>query len=164
MRATIFVTDDEPAIRSALVKRLSRRQHTVTGFESGDALLKGLDREMPDLILLDLKMPGLSGLDTLKAIRSKFPQAFVIMLTAYGTVEDAVEAMKLGAYDFVIKTVDLDGLDQVVGRALELLALRRRVTYEAEQQGDAFAMEHLRAAGAALPAWVGQVREVAPKP
>ena len=71
MRATIFVTDDEPAIRSAMVKRLSRRQHTVTGFESGDALLKGLDREMPDLILLDLKMPGLSGLETLKAIRSE---------------------------------------------------------------------------------------------
>ena len=164
MRATIFVTDDEPAIRSALVKRLSRRQHTVTGFESGDALLKGLDREMPDLILLDLKMPGLSGLDTLKAIRSKFPQAFVIMLTAYGTVEDAVEAMKLGAYDFVIKTVDLDGLDQVVGRALELLALRRRVTYEAEQQGDEFSMEHLIAESTAMQALVGQVREVAQNP
>ncbi|HZN45285.1 MAG TPA: sigma-54 dependent transcriptional regulator [Nitrospiraceae bacterium] len=164
MRATIFVTDDEPAIRSALVKRLSRRQHTVTGFESGDALLKGLDREMPDLILLDLKMPGLSGLETLKAIRSKFPQAFVIMLTAYGTVEDAVEAMKLGAYDFVIKTVDLDGLDQVVGRALELLTLRRRVTYEAERQGDEFSMGHLIAESAAMQALVGQVREVAQNP
>ncbi|HEX2055152.1 MAG TPA: response regulator, partial [Nitrospiraceae bacterium] len=118
MGATIFVTDDEPAIRSALVKRLSRRGHAVSGFESGDTLIKGLEREVPDLILLDLKMPGLSGLDTLKAIRSKYPQPLVIMLTAYGTVEDAVGAMKLGAYDFVIKTVDLDGLDQVIARAL----------------------------------------------
>ena len=161
MGATIFVTDDEPAIRSALVKRLSRRQHSVSGFESGDALIKGLEREVPDLILLDLKMPGLSGLDTLKAFRSKFPQPLVIMLTAYGMVEDAVEAMKLGAYDFVIKTVDLDGLDQVVARALELLTLRRRVTYEAERQGDEFSMENLIAQSAAMKALVSQVREVA---
>ena len=104
MRATIFVTDDESAIRSAIVKRLSRRQHLVSGFDSGDALISALDHNMPDLILLDLKMPGLSGLDTLKAIRPKSPQSLVIMLTAYGTVQDAVEAMKLGAYDFVIKT------------------------------------------------------------
>jgi two-component system response regulator AtoC len=164
MGATIFVTDDEPAIRSALVKRLSRRQHTVSGFESGDALIKGLEREVPDLILLDLKMPGLSGLDTLKAFRSKFPQPLVIMLTAYGTVEDAVEAMKLGAYDFVIKTVDLDGLDQVVARALELLTLRRRVTYEAERQGDEFSMENLIAESAAMKALVSQIREVAQNP
>ena len=123
-----------------------------------------MDREVPDLILLDLKMPGLSGLETLKAIRSKFPQAFVIMLTSYGTVEDAVEAMKLGAYDFVIKTVDLDGLDQVVGRALELLTLRRRVIYEAERQGDEFSMAHLIAESAAMRALVGQVRDVAQNP
>ena len=161
MGATIFVTDDEPAIRSALVKRLSRRQHAVSGFESGEALIKALEREVPDLILLDLKMPGLSGLDTLKAIRSTYAQPLVIMLTAYGTVEDAVGAMKLGAYDFVIKTVDLDGLDQVIGRALELLALRRRVTYEAERQGDEFSMEHLIAESPAMKALVAQVREVA---
>src|SRR5574338_825633 len=143
MGATIFVTDDEPAIRSALVKRLSRRQHAVSGFESVDALITGLDREVPDLILLDLKMPGLSGLDTLKAIRSKFPQPIIIMLTAYGTVEDAVEAMKLGAYDFVIKTVDLDGVEQVLDRALELFTLRRRLSYQSEQERDQFGMNHL---------------------
>ena len=128
MRATIFVTDDEPAIRSALVKRLSRRQHQVKGFDSGDALLDALDQDIPDLILLDLKMPGLSGLDTAQEHQPKSPHSLVIMLTAYGTVQDAVEAMKLGAYDFVIKPVDLEGLDQVVDRALELLALRQRVS------------------------------------
>jgi len=104
MRASIFVTDDEPAIRSALVKRLSRRQHQVKGFDSGDALLDALDRDIPDLILLDLKMPGLSGLDTLKELQPKSPHSLVIMLTAYGTVQDAVEAMKLGAADFVQKS------------------------------------------------------------
>ena len=143
MNATIFVTDDEPAIRAALVKRLSRRHHRVMAFESGEALLQALDQEVPDLMLLDVKMPGLSGLDALKACRAKAPFALVIMLTAYGTVQDAVEAMKLGAYDFVIKTVDLDGMEQVLDRALELFALRRRLSFQSEQDRHQYAMDHL---------------------
>ena len=164
MSATIFVTDDEPAIRSALVKRLSRRQHRVTAFESGETLLQALDHEVPDLVLLDIKMPGLSGLETLKACRSKAPFALVIMLTAYGTVQDAVEAMKLGAYDFVIKTVDLDGIEQVLDRALELSALRRRLSYQSEQDRDQYAMDHLIADSAAMKSLLEQIREVAHNP
>jgi two-component system response regulator AtoC len=164
MNATIFVTDDEPAIRTALVKRLSRRQHRVTAFECGEALLQALDHEVPDLMFLDLKMPGLSGLETLKACRAKAPFALVIMLTAYGTVQDAVEAMKLGAYDFVIKTVDLDGMEQVLDRALELFALRRRLSYQSEQDRDQFAMDHLIADSAAMKSLLEQIREVAHNP
>jgi two-component system, NtrC family, response regulator AtoC len=164
MSATIFVTDDEPAIRSALVKRLSKRHHRVAAFESGEALLQALDHEVPDLMLLDVKMPGLSGLEALKACRAKAPFTLVIMLTAYGTVQDAVEAMKLGAYDFVIKTVDLDGMEQVLDRALELLALRRRVTYQTEQDMDAFAIDHLIANSAAMKGLLAQIREIAHNP
>ena len=164
MNATIFVTDDEPAIRAALVKRLSRRQHRVVAFESGEALLAALDHEVPDLMLLDVKMPGLSGLETLKVCRAKAPFALVIMLTAYGTVQDAVEAMKLGAYDFVIKTVDLDGMEQVLDRALELFALRRRLSYQSEQERDQYAIDHLIADSAAMKSLVEQIREVAHNP
>ena len=164
MNATIFVTDDEPAIRAALVKRLSRRQHRVVAFESGEALLAALDHEVPDLMLLDVKMPGLSGLETLKVCRAKAPFALVIMLTAYGTVQDAVEAMKLGAYDFVIKTVDLDGMEQVLDRALELFALRRRLSYQSEQERDQYAIDHLIADSAAMKSLIEQIREVAHNP
>jgi two-component system response regulator AtoC len=164
MSATIFVTDDEPAIRSALVKRLSRRQHRVTAFESGETLLQALDHEVPDLVLLDIKMPGLSGLEALKACRAKAPFALVIMLTAYGTVQDAVEAMKLGAYDFVIKTVDLDGIEQVLDRALELSALRRRLSYQSEQERNQYAIDHLIADSAAMKSLLEQIREVAHNP
>ena len=93
MQATIFVADDEHAIRSALLKRLSRRQQRVLGFESGEALLEALDQEIPDLVLLDLKMPGLNGVETLRRLRERAPQTVVVMLTAYGAVENAVEAM-----------------------------------------------------------------------
>ncbi len=164
MNATIFVTDDEPAIRSALVKRLSRRHHRVAAFESGEALLQALDHEVPDLMLLDVKMPGLSGLEALKACRVKAPFALVIMLTAYGTVQDAVEAMKLGAYDFVIKTVDLDGMEQVLDRALELLALRRRMTFQTEQEMDEYGIDHLIADSPVMKSLLAQIREVALNP
>ncbi|HSA64615.1 MAG TPA: sigma-54 dependent transcriptional regulator [Nitrospira sp.] len=164
MNATIFVTDDEPAIRSALVKRLSKRHHRVLAFESGEALLQALDHEAPDVMLLDVKMPGLSGLETLKACRAKAPFALVIMLTAYGTVQDAVEAMKLGAYDFVIKTVDLDGMDQVLDRALELFTLRRRLSFQNEQDRNQYAMDQLIADSAAMKSLLEQIREVANNP
>ena len=127
MQSSIFVTDDEPALRNALVKRLSRHEHRVRAFESGADLLAAVEKDIPDLILLDLKMPGMTGIEVLEALRAKTKDTLVILLTAYGTVEEAVEAMKMGAYDFVIKTVDLQLVDAVVNRALEYLELRRQV-------------------------------------
>ncbi|HEY6288556.1 MAG TPA: response regulator [Nitrospiraceae bacterium] len=127
MPASIYVADDEPVLLNALVKRLSQSQHQVRAFKSGDELLAAVEKELPDLILLDLKMPGRTGIETLGAIRAKARDAVVIILTAYGTVEEAVEAMKLGAYDFIIKTVDLQLVEPVVNRALEYLALCRQV-------------------------------------
>src|SRR5574341_1179621 len=164
MRATIFVTDDEAAIRSALVKRLSRKQHRVVGFDSGEALLKAMEQDTPDLILLDLRMPGLSGLDVLKKARPLAPHALVVMLTAYGTVDHAVEAMKLGAHDFVIKTVELDGVDPVVERALEFLALRQRVEFDLEQENSAYALSNLESHSPAMQHLLAQVRDVAQNP
>lgn len=164
MHATIFVTDDEPAIRSAIAKRLSRQQHHVRTFESGDALVAALDAGTPDLVLLDLKMPGMTGLDTLKLLRQKSPQALVIILTAFGTVQDAVEAMKLGAYDFLIKTVDLESTDSVVARALELLTLRRRVLFDMEHAGNQYTLENLVAQSVPMQHLVTQLRDVARNP
>ena len=125
MQASIYVADDEPLILNTLVKRLSQGQHQVQGFKSGDDLLVALEKSVPDLILLDMKMPGKTGIETLEAIRKKTQDAVVVLLTAYGTVEEAVEAMKLGAYDFIIKTVDFQLVEPVVNRALEY-ALRRQ--------------------------------------
>ena len=124
MRASIFVTDDDEVVRSSITRILSRGQHDVKSFDSGEALLKGLDHDIPDIILLDLKMSGMSGLETLKHLRPKAPNTLVILLTAYGTIENAVEAMKLGAYDFLLKSVDLSVIDPVVNRAIEHLGLR----------------------------------------
>lgn len=129
MPASIYVADDEPLLLNALVKRLSLGQHKVRAFKSGDELLAEVEKglpDLPDLILLDVKMPGRTGLEILEVLRAKARDAVVIILTSYGTVEEAVEAMKLGAYDFIIKTVDLQLVEPVVNRALEYVALRRQ--------------------------------------
>ncbi|MCC6141211.1 MAG: sigma-54-dependent Fis family transcriptional regulator [Nitrospira sp.] len=164
MRAVVFVTDDEQAIRSAVVKRLTRQGHRAVGYESGEALLEALRHELPDLVLLDLKMPGLNGLDTLKNLRQLAPSAMVIMLTAYGTVQDAVEAMKLGAYDFLIKSVDLEGIDPVIARVLDVVTLRRRLADEQEHRESQYRLSHLIAQSHRMKQLLEQVREVAENP
>jgi two-component system, NtrC family, response regulator AtoC len=164
MRAVVFVTDDEEAIRAAIVKRVSRQGHRVVGYESGEALLDGLRRDLPDLVLLDVKMPGVGGMDTLKQVRQAAPSAMVIMLTAYATVQDAVEAMKMGAYDFLIKSVDLEGLDVVMTRALDVLALRRRLQSEQDQRGSQYHLGNLVADSHVMKQLLEQVREVAENP
>jgi two-component system response regulator AtoC len=129
MPASIYVADDEPLILNAMVKRLSQSHHQVQAFKSGDELLAAVEKglpNLPDLILLDIRMPGRTGLEILEVLRAKARDAVVIILTSYGTVEEAVEAMKLGAYDFIIKTVDLQLVEPVVNRALEYVALRRQ--------------------------------------
>lgn len=164
MRAMVFVTDDEHVIRTAIVKRLVRQGHLAVGYESGEALMEALQQKLPDLVLLDLKMPGMSGLDVLKHVRQLAPSALVVMLTAYGTVQDAVEAMKLGAYDFLIKTVDLEGLDAVTTRAIEMLKLRRRLESEIGDQASQFHLSHLEAHSSAMRQLLEQVRGVAENP
>ena len=161
MRANIFVTDDDDVVRQAISRRLAKQHHHVRSFDSGEALLDALDHDVPDLILLDLKMAGLSGLETLKQIRAKSQQALVILLTAYGTVEDAVEAIKLGAYDFLIKSIDLSGVEPVIDRALEYLNLRRRIDFETQDKPGRYAFNSLIANSPSMKELVGQIQEMA---
>ena len=164
MHAVVFVTDDEQAIRTAIVKRLSRQGHRVAGFESGELLIEAVQHDLPDLILLDVKMQGMGGIDTLKRVRQIAPAAMVIMLTAYGGVQDAVEAMKLGAYDFLIKSVDLEGIDPVIARAIDLLTLRRRMESEHAQHDSQYRLSNLEAQSHVMKQLLEQVREVAENP
>ena len=160
MHASIFVTDDDEVVRSSITRRLTRGGHDVRSFDSGEALLEGLDDDVPDIILLDLKMSGMTGLETLKHIRPKAPQTLVILLTAYGTIEDAVEAMRLGAYDFLIKSVDLSGVGPVVERAIDYLTLRRRVSFESQGSAGRYALKALIANSPGMRELVAQVQEL----
>ena len=124
---SILVVDDEPNIRRLLSFKLSRAGYEVATAESGEEALDGLSSASPDLILLDLRLPGMQGLDVLERLGQCAPELPVIVLTAQGSVETAVSAMKRGARDFLTKPLELPRLEVAVKNALELGHLRRKV-------------------------------------
>jgi DNA-binding NtrC family response regulator len=115
----ILVVDDDESLRRITQLQLEEAGHEVLTASSGDAALKVIEEEAPALVITDLKMPGLSGLEVLKKVRGSHPQTTVLIITAFGTVETAVEAMKAGAYDYITKPIDYDQLVLVVNRAME---------------------------------------------
>jgi len=121
--ATVLVVDDEPGIVDSLQKILERESLRVLTAVSGGEALELIRREPVSVLLTDLMMPGMSGIDLLRASRSVSPETETVLMTAYGTVENAVEAMKQGAYDFVTKPIKRAHLLRVVGKALEKRSL-----------------------------------------
>ena len=117
--ANILVMDDEESMRDSCLQTLSRDGNHVKVAGNGSEGLIMLAKESFDLIILDLKMPGLSGMEVLKKIKEDDPEAMVIVITGYATVESAVEAMKKGAFDFIPKPFTPDSLRAIVGRALD---------------------------------------------
>jgi len=124
---TILVVDDDESLRWVTKVQLEQAGYQVATAADGPQALAMIREAPPDLVITDLKMPGLSGLDLLKRIRAAYPEIMVIIATAFGTVETAVEAMKAGAYEYVTKPVNMDELLLVVSRGLEHLNLREQV-------------------------------------
>ncbi|MBN2874837.1 MAG: sigma-54-dependent Fis family transcriptional regulator [Spirochaetales bacterium] len=126
MKFTILVVDDEKNIREGLGEFLRLEGYDVVLAVDGKDGVQRLDRDEVDLVITDLKMPGLLGSELLKHITSHYPSIPVIVLTGHGTVEDAVDAMRNGAYDFITKPVNLDHLAMLARRALERRELSRQ--------------------------------------
>jgi two-component system response regulator HydG len=123
LSATLLVADDDPAVRESLERALAREGYAVVVAPDGQAALERLQQGGVDLVLSDLKMPGLTGLELLREAKAVAPDVDVIMLTAFGTVEEAVKAMKDGATDFLTKPFQRAQLIKVVRHALERRAL-----------------------------------------
>ena len=127
MKASILVVEDDPSLRRIMQLRMDHNGFRVVCAASGEEGLATLDREPFDLVLTDLMLPGVSGLDVLRQSKAQFPGTAVIVLTAFGSVETAVEAMKSGAFDYLTKPVDNEELLLAVNRALETVRLREEV-------------------------------------
>src|SRR3990167_1615532 len=115
----ILVVDDDESLRRVMQVQLAQSGYEVTTAADANHALTLLQQSPYDLAITDLQMPGGSGLDLLKKVRAEYPEVIVVMITAFGTVETAVEAMKAGAYDYLTKPVHPDELSLVVNRALE---------------------------------------------
>lgn len=126
MKFTILVVDDEKNIREGLGEYLRLDGYEVVLAAEGKQGVEAVDKGIVDLVITDLKMPGMSGSALLKQVTGAYPSIPVIVLTGHGTVEDAVDAMRNGAYDFITKPVNLDHLSILVKRALERRELARQ--------------------------------------
>jgi two-component system, NtrC family, response regulator AtoC len=135
MTDKILIVDDEPSNRSILGQELAQKGYSVEAASDGREALRKVESSRPDLIILDYMMPDLSGLEVLKELRKRENDTPVVMITAYGTMERAVEAMKEGAYDFITRPFEPDHIALVVQKALERHQLKREVEVLSEESG-----------------------------
>ena len=128
IRPEILVVDDEETIRFCLKEALERVGYKVNTAENGENALKLMKKLIPDLIILDLKMPGIDGLDLLKEIKSHDPNILVILLTGHSSIDSAVSAMKAGAFDYLEKPFKMEHITIVIDKALNTQTLMREVS------------------------------------
>ncbi|MGE5843555.1 MAG: sigma-54-dependent transcriptional regulator, partial [Syntrophaceae bacterium] len=138
MYKTILVVDDEESICQSLQGILTDEGYEVRTVGSGEEALKAIEEETPDLVLLDIWLPGMDGLETLKSIKTDTPQVQVIMMSGHGTIETAVKATKLGAFDFIEKPISLEKVVLLVNHALDLARLEEENKFLKQKVTSAF--------------------------
>ncbi|MBW1887173.1 MAG: response regulator [Deltaproteobacteria bacterium] len=106
----VLLVDDEVEFLETLIKRMKKRNVDITGVKSGEEALIALDQNQVDVVILDVRMPGMDGIETLKEIKKRYPLIEVIMLTGHASVEVAVQGMELGAFDYLMKPMNIDEL------------------------------------------------------
>jgi two-component system, NtrC family, response regulator PilR len=121
----ILIVDDEKGMRDFLAIMLKKEGHDVVTAENGSVATKAVQEEIYDLVISDVKMSGVDGIGVLRTVKETSPETVVIMITAFATAETAVEAMKLGAYDYIIKPFKVDELKLIINNSLEKRHLRK---------------------------------------
>src|SRR5262245_46203121 len=139
----ILVVDDEDLIRWSLQQKISHWGYRAFEAANGEAALAIVERESPDLVLLDIHLPDRSGIEVLEEIKESNPRAIVVMMTAYSVLEDAVAALRLGAYDFVAKPLNFEELRATIQNALEAVKLRQEVRHFRERDRKRFSFENI---------------------
>jgi DNA-binding NtrC family response regulator len=150
LRGKILTIDDEDLIRSSIKQHLEKDGHDVLTAKSGEEGISMFRIDLPEIVLLDLHMPGIGGIETLKIIKELNKDAVVIIISAHGDIETAVSAIKLGAYEFVEKPFDLSMISILVKNALETLNLKKEVTLLREEQYDKYNIKNVIGASPAI--------------
>ncbi len=160
MTATILIVEDEKNLREGLEEALQAPDLRVITAENGFQAEEIIRNRSIDLVISDLKMPGMSGLELLRQVHSFAPSTLFIVMTAYGTVDTAVEAMKEGAYDYLTKPINLDQLELLIGRALKGRALEMENLYLKEQLEKKYGLEHMVGRSRAMEKVFELIRQV----
>ena len=157
----ILIADDHDALRRGLVRALTDAGHDVEEAANGNAALERLHESYYDVVLSDLKMGGSSGIDVLKTARALHPTSAIILMTAFGSVSTAVEAMKSGAFDYVQKPFEIEEMELKIGKALEMRRMQHEIDYLRHEQHDIYNFEHIIGSSGALKRVLGIVQKVA---
>ena len=158
----ILLVDDEKNIRKMLTRVLSNEGYFINEATDGLDAIKKLEKEKYSLILLDLKMPGLNGLETLKNIRKSDFHVPVIMMSAYGSVTEAVDAMKLGALDYLVKPFDIEELKITINRAIKQYELEVENIYYREEEEKRFNFDEIIGNSNEIKKVIEMIKSVAP--
>ena len=161
-RGRLIVIDDEKNAADALGALLREDGYEVSVAHDAETALKLLETQDPDLVLTDLRMPGMDGVELLGRIKAMHPATMVILMTAFGTVKTAVKAMKLGAEDYLNKPVDLEELELVVERALEKKSLRAEASVLRDRLEQKYRFDNLVGESPEMLAVMKSVRQIAP--
>jgi DNA-binding NtrC family response regulator len=158
----VLIIDDEEQLRRLLARIIKLEGFLVT--EKGDvsSAVKLLDKEEADVILCDVKLPDGNGVDFVKEIKSKHPLIEIILLTAYGNIPDGIQAMKNGAFDYIIKGDDNDKVIPLLHKALEKVRLQKRVLQLEKQVGNRYSFENIIGKSAAIKEAISLAQKVAP--
>jgi two-component system response regulator AtoC len=135
---SIYIVDDEQTIRDGITMAIEAT-YLAMPFPTAEAALLALEENPPDLILLDIGLPGMSGIEALQKIKTLYPEIPVVMITAYEDIDTVISAMKSGAYDYVLKPLHMDALEITISNALDTVRLRKEVQTLQEKQ----LMEHV---------------------
>jgi DNA-binding NtrC family response regulator len=157
----ILVIDDEEFITKSLKQHLEKEGWEVLTAESGEEGLEIFKTDVPDIVILDLNMPGIGGIETLKLMKKLNNDVVVIIITAHGDIETAVSAIKLGAYDFVEKPFDLKRISVLVKKAMETLHLKREVNYFREEKYDTYNFNNIVGVSNAMKDVIALAKKVA---
>ncbi|MGD9086436.1 MAG: sigma-54 dependent transcriptional regulator [Desulfobacterales bacterium] len=124
---SIYIVDDEALARNGLKLALKKKNYSIQAFGTAESAIKAIDKSPPDLVLLDIGLPGMSGVEALEIIKNRHPEVIVVMITAYEDVDTVVSAMKNGAYEYVVKPVQMDALLVILRNAFETIAMRKEI-------------------------------------
>lgn len=135
MSEKVLLVDDEPEFLATLSERMTARGMDITTAESAEEALNQVDKGNFDAIILDLMMPGMDGIETMKAIKEGHPEIQVILLTGHASLEKGIEAMKLGAMDFIEKPADIDSLTEKIkkAQAQKMIFVEKRIEEKIKQ-------------------------------
>lgn len=162
MSGKILIIDDEEKLRNLLARLIKLEGYSVIESANLKTGLKEIEKENPDIILCDVKLPDGNGVDFIRDVKTKFPLTEIILLTAYGNIPDGVQAMKNGAFDYLVKGDDNDKIIPLLSKAFEKVALKKRIQQLENQVGKKYSFESIIGKSKAIQSAISLAKKVAP--